>query len=114
MRAPSLKTRLERLVARMGARATHGRRLRCGPCHYTWAGTDEACGELWPLRDRLGPYVARLTPSGGVCRDCGQDLWCRPCDEPQARQIPVPEALCTEAQLARATALLGPMRLTPR
>jgi hypothetical protein len=109
----SLCTRLNKIAERMNVCPIHGAPLLCGPCHFEWRGTDEEFRELWPLSQRVSPYFKGLTPSGRVCRTCGTDLWCRPCYETQARQIPVPDDLFTPEELARYTKLLGHMRLKP-
>jgi hypothetical protein len=100
MSSPSLKARIRKIAERLQVCPTHGSPLLCGPCRFTWAGTDEEFWELWPLSERLSPYLACLTPSGCVCRVCGKDLWCQPSYETQARQIQVPADLFTDAQLA--------------
>jgi hypothetical protein len=70
----SRRTRLHKVAERMNVCPIHGTPLLCGPCHYTWTGTEEAFEELWPLSERVSPYVEHLAPSGRVCRTCGDAL----------------------------------------
>jgi hypothetical protein len=102
----SLEQRLARLAQALECYPVHGILFTC-VSSYERTGTSEELQEVSALSDRLDPYLTHLQPTGLMCHNCGERLWCRQCYKPLTKHIVLPDDLMTEAETARYLELIA-------